>query len=85
MPPQILTMVIVQPEDPRARLLLYEQVNHVIKLYGGRVTSTAQGDEISLSLKLAERLPDHEVEQARQELAKQPLGSVERYSGSLKA
>ncbi|CAI8979558.1 4-oxalocrotonate tautomerase [Pseudomonas chlororaphis] len=71
MSPENLTMVIRQPKAPRARELLLEQVRHVVKLYGGRVTSTAHGDEISLSMKLADRLPTHEVEAARQELATQ--------------
>ena len=69
MPPRTLTMVIRQPEDPRACQLLLEQVAHVVWLYGGRVTSTEHGDAIALRLKLAEKLPAHEAEQARQELA----------------
>lgn len=68
---QMITMAIRQPEDPRTRQLLYEQVTYVVNLYGGRVTSTAQEDEITLRMKLTERLPAHILEEARQELAAQ--------------
>ncbi|NNA99292.1 MULTISPECIES: hypothetical protein [Pseudomonas] len=70
-PPQSLTVVIRQPEDPRTCQLILEQVTYVVWLYGGRVTSTEQGDAIALRLKLADRLPAHELTQARQELAEQ--------------
>lgn len=66
--PQLLTVVIRQPEDPRTCQLILEQVTYVVWLYGGRVIANAPGDEVALCQRLKERLPD-DVERARQELA----------------
>jgi hypothetical protein len=63
-----ITLVIKQPDDPRAGQLLLEQVTYVTKLYGGTVIARAPGDEVALCQRLKERLPE-EVERARQELA----------------
>ncbi len=70
-PPQSLTVVIRQPEDPRTCQLILEQVTYVVWLYGGRVTSTEQGDAIAMRAKLADRMPAYELEQAIQELDEQ--------------
>jgi hypothetical protein len=70
-PPQSLTVVIRQPEDPRTCQLILEQVRYVVWLYGGRVTSTEQGDAIAMRLKLADRLASHEISQVSQELDEQ--------------
>ena len=70
-PPQSLTVVIRQPEDSRTCQLILEQVTYVVWLYGGRVTSTEQGDAIAMRLKLADRLPAHDIAQARKELDEQ--------------
>ncbi|SDG72049.1 hypothetical protein SAMN05216603_103169 [Pseudomonas benzenivorans] len=78
----VLTMVIKQPKDPRARQLLYEQLTHVISLYGGSVTAMSHEDAVTLCERLAERLPDEEVEEARQEVAGM---YPEREPGTLKA
>jgi hypothetical protein len=43
----------------------------VVWLYGGRVTSTEQGDAIAMRLKLADRLASHEISQVSQDLDEQ--------------
>jgi hypothetical protein len=70
-PPQSLTVVIRQPEDPRTCQLILEQVTYVVWLYGGRVTSTEQGDAIAMCARLADRVPAYELAQAIQELDEQ--------------
>ena len=70
-PPQSLTVVIRQPEDPRTCQLILEQVRYVVWLYGGCVTSTEQGDAIAMRLKLADQLASHEISQVSQELDEQ--------------
>ncbi|VVM79448.1 hypothetical protein PS663_02241 [Pseudomonas fluorescens] len=70
-PPQSLTVVIRQPEDPRTCQLILEQVRYVVWLYGGRVTSIEQGDAIAMRLKLADRLASHEISQVSRELDEQ--------------
>lgn len=70
-PPQSLTVVIRQPEDPRTCQLILEQVTYVVWLYGGRVTSTEQGDAIAMRAKLGDRMPAYELAQAIQELDEQ--------------
>lgn len=67
-PPQSLTVVIRQPADPRTCQLILEQVTYVVWLYGGRVTSTEQGDAIAMCLKLAERISAQELANSKQEL-----------------
>jgi hypothetical protein len=64
-----ITMVIKQPSDPRARQLMHNQLTHVIGLYGGGVARLSLEDEMTLCERLQERLPDHEVMQARKEVA----------------
>ena len=84
-----ITMVIKQPSDPRARQLMRDQLPHVISLYGGSVTGLSLEDEMTLCDWLQERLPDYEVEQAREEVAalhaEQPRSSWKRVQGTLKA
>lgn len=70
-PPQSLTVVIRQPEDPRTCQLILEQVTYVVRLYGGRVTSTEQGDAIAMREKLADRISAHELALLKQELDEQ--------------
>lgn len=70
-PPQSLTVVIRQPEDPRTCQLILEQVTYVVWLYGGRVTSTEQGDAIAMREKLADRIPEHELALVKKELDEQ--------------
>lgn len=84
-----ITMVIKQPSDPRARQLMRDQLTHVISLYGGSITGLSLEDEMTLCERLQERLPDHEVKQAREEVAalhaQQPRSSRKRVPGTLKA
>lgn len=84
-----ITLVIRQPSDPRARQLMRDQLTHVIGLYGGSVTGLSLEDEMTLCERLQERLPDHEVEQAREEVAalhaKQPCSSRKRAQETFKA
>ena len=84
-----ITLVIKQPADPRARQLMHEQLNHVIRLYGGSISGMSLEDEMTLCERLQERLPDDEVEQAREEVtalhAEQPRGSRKRVQGALEA
>lgn len=84
-----ITMVIKQPSDPRARQLMHDQLTHVISLYGGSITGLSLEDEMTLCERLQERLPDYEVEQAREEVAalhaEQPRSSRKRVQGTFKA
>ncbi|MFJ3119625.1 hypothetical protein ACIPI6_24125 [Pseudomonas protegens] len=64
-----LTLVIKQPNDPRAQQLLYEQVTHVVRLYGGSVIARVYEDEVTLHQRVTERLPPDEVDLVGQALA----------------
>lgn len=63
----VFTLVVKQPKDPRARPLLYQQLTHVVSLYGGSVMAMSHEDAVALCERLAARLPDEEVEKARNE------------------
>lgn len=65
----VVTMVIRQPPDPRARELMQRQLSQVVGLYGGRVTDLSQEDEMLLCELLKARLPAKEVEEARKQVA----------------
>lgn len=84
-----ITIVIKQPPDPRARQLMHDQLTHVISLYGGSVTRMSHEDEMTLCERLQERLPDDEIEQAREEVAalhaEQPRSPRKRVQGTFKA
>lgn len=84
-----ITLVIKQPSDPRARQLMHDQLIHVIGLYGGGVARLSFEDEVTLCERLQERLPDYEVEQAREEVAalhaEQPRRSRKRARATSKA
>lgn len=84
-----ITLVIKQPSDPRARQLMHDQLTHVISLYGGSVSGMSLEDEMTLCERLQERLPDHEVEHAREEVAalhaEPPRRARKQGHGTLKA
>ncbi|VXC23493.1 conserved hypothetical protein [Pseudomonas sp. 8Z] len=68
-PPTYITLLIKQPEDPRARQLMHDQITHVIGLYGGNVAGMSPEDEMTLCELLQERLPDHEINDVRQQVS----------------
>lgn len=67
----MLTLVIKQPNDPRAQQLLYEQVTHVVRLYGGSVIARVCGDEETQRQIMTEHPLADEVALVRQDLADQ--------------
>lgn len=67
----MLTLVIKQPNDPRAQQLLYEQVTHVVRLYGGSVIARVCGDEVTPRQGMTEHLLEDEVALVRQDLTNQ--------------
>jgi len=68
-PPAYITLLIKQPKDPRARELMHDQITHVIGLYGGNVARTSLEDEMTLCELLQDRLPDHEIDDARKQVS----------------
>ncbi len=66
-PSAVFTVVISHPISRPGREELINQVRHVSELYGGKVTGVSQINEHAFALRLAERLPDEDVEQARRE------------------
>lgn len=67
----MLTLVIKQPNDPYAQQLLYEQVTHVVRLYGGSVIARVCEDEATPCQKMTEPPLADEIALVRHDLTNQ--------------